>query len=119
MEKTGIQITVYNTLDTLPENPWRQRTEWLEYDLAVKWFAVEARCGDACDPASRPGQRVVRVRCVHDGAVPSAGHCCRHVFGGAAASGSVLAGEPADRINQPEQRAIRTAACPNRLPGYR
>ena len=45
MEKTGIQIEVYNTLDMLPENPWRQRTEWLEYDLAVKWFAVEARCG--------------------------------------------------------------------------
>lgn len=43
MANTEIRITVHTGLDTLPANPWRQRTEWLEYDLAVKWFAVEAR----------------------------------------------------------------------------
>lgn len=44
MANAEIRITVHSALDTLPVNPWRQRTEWLEYDLAVKWFAVEARC---------------------------------------------------------------------------
>ncbi len=46
MEKTGIQITVHDTPATLRSNPWRHVTEWLEYDLAVKWFAVEARRGE-------------------------------------------------------------------------
>ncbi len=44
MANAEIRISVHSTPDSLPVNPWRQRTEWLEYDLAVKWFAVEARC---------------------------------------------------------------------------
>lgn len=37
------EIIVHHSLSSIPENPWKSRTEWLEYDLAVKWIALEAR----------------------------------------------------------------------------
>ncbi len=40
--ETGISIAVHNTLSSMGNNPWRQRTEMLEYELAVKWFALTA-----------------------------------------------------------------------------
>ena len=42
MEVKGISVRVHNTLSSMEENPWRQRTEMLEYELAVKWFALTA-----------------------------------------------------------------------------
>ena len=35
-------IVVHNSLSSLEDNPWRQRTEMLEFELAVKWFALTA-----------------------------------------------------------------------------
>ena len=37
------EIIVHHSLSSIPDNPWKSRTEWLEYDLAVKWIALEAR----------------------------------------------------------------------------
>lgn len=42
MKNEGISIVVHNSLSTLEDNPWRQRTEMLEFELAVKWFALTA-----------------------------------------------------------------------------
>ena len=42
MESKGINIVVHNSLSSLEGNPWRQRTEMLEFELAVKWFALTA-----------------------------------------------------------------------------
>lgn len=42
MKSEEISIVVHNTLSSLENNPWRQRTEMLEYELAVKWFALTA-----------------------------------------------------------------------------
>ena len=42
MKKTNTEITIHDSLATIQDNPWKQKTEWLEYDLAVKWFSVEA-----------------------------------------------------------------------------
>ena len=36
------EIIVHHSLSSIPDNPWKNRTEWLEYDLAVKWIALEA-----------------------------------------------------------------------------
>ena len=38
-------IVVHNSLSSLEGNPWRQRTEMLEFELAVKWFALTAHIG--------------------------------------------------------------------------
>ena len=40
--ENGISVIVHNTLSSMENNPWRQRTEMLEYRLAVKWFALTA-----------------------------------------------------------------------------
>ena len=37
------EIMVHHSLSSIPDHPWKNRTEWLEYDLAVKWIALEAR----------------------------------------------------------------------------
>ena len=42
MESEGISIVVHNSLLSLGNNPRRLRTEMLEYELAVKWFALTA-----------------------------------------------------------------------------
>ena len=42
MDNKGISIAVHNSLASMENNPWRQRTEMLEYELAVKWFALTA-----------------------------------------------------------------------------
>ena len=42
MKNTKYTITIHNSLASLGDNPWKQRTERLEYDLALKWFAVTA-----------------------------------------------------------------------------
>ena len=43
-ESVKTEIIDYDSLSSIPDNPWKNRTEWLEYDLAVKWIALEARC---------------------------------------------------------------------------
>ncbi len=43
------EIIVHDSLASIPDNPWKSRTEWLEYDLAVKWIALEA--GSDAGPA--------------------------------------------------------------------
>ena len=43
-ERVKTEIIVHHSLSSIPDNPWKNRTEWLEYDLAVKWIALEARC---------------------------------------------------------------------------
>ena len=42
VDNKGISIAVHNSLASMENNPWRQRTEMLEYELAVKWFALTA-----------------------------------------------------------------------------
>ena len=42
MKNEEISIVVHNTLSSMDNSPWRQRTEMLEYELAVKWFALTA-----------------------------------------------------------------------------
>ena len=46
MGSKGINIVVHNSLASLEGNPWQQRTEMLEYELAVKWFALTAHIED-------------------------------------------------------------------------
>ena len=49
MKNTNTEITIHDSITTIQDNPWKQKTEWLEYDLAVKWFSVEARLnGELC-----------------------------------------------------------------------
>ena len=43
MKREGISVVVHNTLSSMEDTPWRLRTEMLEYELAVKWFALTAR----------------------------------------------------------------------------
>lgn len=46
MSGTGFRIEIDNSLYTLEENPWRHVTEWLEYDLEAKWYAIQAFRGE-------------------------------------------------------------------------
>ena len=46
MKNEEINIVIHNSLSSLEDNPWRQRTEMLEYELAVKWFALTAHKED-------------------------------------------------------------------------
>lgn len=42
VENKGINTVVHNSLLSLESNPWRLGAEMLEYELAVKWFALTA-----------------------------------------------------------------------------
>lgn len=41
-----MEIIVHYSLSSIPENPWKNITEMLEYECAVKWIAIEARNED-------------------------------------------------------------------------
>ena len=42
-QRMKTEIIIHHSLSSIPDNPWQSQTEWLEYDLAVKWIALEAR----------------------------------------------------------------------------
>lgn len=46
MKNTSIKIIADNSLSTLQDNPWKKTTEWFEYHLGAKWYAVQAYCED-------------------------------------------------------------------------
>ena len=46
MSGTKLRIEIDNSLYSLEENPWRQTTEWLEYYLEAKWYAIQAFYGE-------------------------------------------------------------------------